>query len=188
MDLTNFPTSPAAIKMLNTVTKGWYDKSYVGKWIYQVMGLEFDDVIAIFEELPLQAFPETATWGLRYHEEKYGIKVDESLTLEERRNTIYKVRNYKAPVNVYRLQSIAEEITGQTVEIIENISPYVFQITILMDGPLSDYNADALIEAINTIKPSHLAYEIVIETPMLAELFVGGYYQEADIIEMRQVI
>ena len=33
------------------------------------MGKEMDDAhLRIEEELPYQAFPETATWGLRYHE------------------------------------------------------------------------------------------------------------------------
>lgn len=40
IDLENFPTSQSAQNMLATVTPGFYDQSYVGKWLYQVMGLE----------------------------------------------------------------------------------------------------------------------------------------------------
>ena len=43
IDLENFPTSQSAQNMLATVTPGFYDQSYVGKWLYQVMGLEFDE-------------------------------------------------------------------------------------------------------------------------------------------------
>ena len=73
IDLENFPTSQSAQNMLATVTPGFYDQSYVGKWLYQVMGLEFDEAERLIaEELPLQFFPETATWGLMYHELKWG--------------------------------------------------------------------------------------------------------------------
>ena len=62
------------------------------------MGKEMDDAhLRIEEELPYQAFPETATWGLRYHEEKYGLPVRENLTYEERRRLILEKRNTRAP-------------------------------------------------------------------------------------------
>lgn len=62
MNLENFPTSPAAKRMIKTVSP-IYDKSYVAKWIFQVMGLEIDEAWQFIEELRLQAFPETATVG-----------------------------------------------------------------------------------------------------------------------------
>ena len=61
--------------MLSYVTPGFYDNSYVGKWLYQVMGLEYDDARKLAEELQYQMFPETATWGLMYHEIKWGLPV-----------------------------------------------------------------------------------------------------------------
>ena len=67
-ELENFPTSESAKRMLSYVSTGFYDKSYVGKWLFQVMGLEYDDARKLVEELALQMFPETATWGLKYHE------------------------------------------------------------------------------------------------------------------------
>ena len=63
-ELELFPTSESALKMLSYVTPGFYDKSYVGKWMFQVMGLEYDKALKLAEELPEQFFPETATWGL----------------------------------------------------------------------------------------------------------------------------
>ena len=62
-ELELFPTSESALKMLSYVTPGFYDKSYVGKWMFQVMGLEYDKALKLAEELPEQFFPETATWG-----------------------------------------------------------------------------------------------------------------------------
>lgn len=55
IDLERFPWSDSANRMLTYVTKGWYDKSYVGKWIYEVMGRELDLATVHIEELPSQA-------------------------------------------------------------------------------------------------------------------------------------
>ena len=87
-DLEAFPTSESAVRMLSYVSQGFYDSSYVGKWLYQVMGMEYDVVRKIIEELPYQMFPETATWGLMYHELKWQLPVRENLSYEDRRKLI----------------------------------------------------------------------------------------------------
>ena len=42
IDLEHFPTSKTAQRMLSRVSP-IYSRSYVGKWLYQVMGLEMED-------------------------------------------------------------------------------------------------------------------------------------------------
>ena len=49
-DLENFPTSESAKKMLSYVSDGFYDESYVGKWLFQVMGAEYDKALEIVED------------------------------------------------------------------------------------------------------------------------------------------
>lgn len=62
-DIENFPTSEAAKRMMPSIDESFYEKSYVMKWMQQVMGLEWDDARRIIkEELPKQFVPETATW------------------------------------------------------------------------------------------------------------------------------
>lgn len=73
-DIEHFPTNPTALRMLSRISP-IYDRSYVGKWIFEVMGADMDDVRLRFEELRAQAFPETATWGLFYWEQRYGLPV-----------------------------------------------------------------------------------------------------------------
>ena len=51
IDLENFPTSESAQKMLSYVSDGFYDESYVGKWLFQVMGMEYDKALEIVENL-----------------------------------------------------------------------------------------------------------------------------------------
>ncbi len=117
LDLEAFPTSKSALKMLSYVTQGFYDKSYVGKWLYQVMGQEYDKALKLAEELKYQMFPETATWGLMYHEMKWQLPIRENLSYEERRKLIYQKRDCRSPMTPYRMEQYLENITGFRVHI-----------------------------------------------------------------------
>lgn len=166
-DLENFPTSESAKKMLSYVTNGFYDKSYVGKWIYQVMGLEYDEALKIAEELPAQMFPETATWGLMYHEIKWGLPVRQNLSYEERRRLIYQKRDYRAPITPYRMERYLEDTTGFEVHIADVSDPgeygfaaphpNVFKAYFIGDGTLDSKKAIALLDK---LKQSHTTYSI----------------------------
>ena len=81
VDLEHFPANEVAQRLLTYVTRGWYDKSYVGKWIFEVMGLELDTAIKRIEEAQSQSFPETAAWGMYFHELTYGIRLIDWKTL-----------------------------------------------------------------------------------------------------------
>ena len=48
-DLENFPISESAKNMIASVSDGFYDNSYVGKWLYEVMGQEYDTAREIAE-------------------------------------------------------------------------------------------------------------------------------------------
>ena len=89
-NLEEFPTSESALRMLSYVSEDFYKKSYVGKWLFQVMGLEYDEARKLVEELPYQMFVETATWGLMYHELKWQLPIRNNLSYEERRKLIYQ--------------------------------------------------------------------------------------------------
>ena len=168
IDLENFPTSQSAQNMLATVTPGFYDQSYVGKWLYQVMGLEFDEVERLIaEELPLQFFPETATWGLMYHELKWGLPVRDYLSYDERRKLIYEKRDQRAPMTPYRMESIIRNSTGYDArisDIHDTLSGYsvdhpnLFKVVLSGGGTVSVNSAMALIER---IKQSHTTFQTV---------------------------
>lgn len=156
MNLENFPTSRTAKKMLGTVTKDWYKDSYVGKWLYQVIGEEWDDAEKIVEELPLQAFPETATWGLMYHEILYGIPTDTEKSLEERRNAVIRKRNMRAPLNPDKLEEWIYLTTGVRIHITENVKPYTFRVQ--FEDMDFAYSLSDLFREIRKAKPSHLSF------------------------------
>jgi len=161
MNLENFPTSPAAKRMLKTVSP-IYDKSYVAKWIFQVMGLEIDEVWKFIEELRLQAFPETATWGITYWEQRYNIPPDESLSIEERRQRVIIKRGKRSPMNPARIERIVRDVTGREDMVTEQNGEYTFYISILPGESTVDYQE--LIDTIKSVKPSHLAFKVLFET------------------------
>ena len=173
-DLENFPTSQSAQNMLATVTTGFYDKSYVGKWLYQVMGLEFDEAERlIVEELPLQFFPETATWGLMYHELKWGLPVRDYLSYDERRKLIYEKRDQIAPMTPYKMELLVKKSTGFDIRVID-----IHDVAhgYLVDHPnkfialaFCEKSTDirAVLEVLNRIKQSHTTFEClrIIDAP-----------------------
>lgn len=166
-DLENFPTSESALKMLSYVSDGFYDKSYVGKWLYQVMGIEYDAALQIAEELPDQFFPETATWGLMYHEIKWGLPVRENLSYEERRRLIYRKRDYRAPMTPHRMETYLEDATGFEVHVADVSDPgkygftaphpNVFKAYFLGEGTLDSKKVH---EILDRLKQSHTTYKV----------------------------
>ena len=166
-DLENFPTSESAKKMLSYVSDGFYDESYVGKWIFQVMGIEYDKALEKVMELPDQFFPETATWGLMYHEIKWGLPVRSNLSYEERRRLIYQKRDYRAPMTPYRMEKYLEDATGFEVHIADASDPgeygfipphpNVFKAYFLGEGTL---DSKVVFEMLDRLKQSHTTYKI----------------------------
>lgn len=167
MDLENFPDSVGGKRMLSYVTGGWYDKSYVGKWIYQVMGLEADKARNIFEELPSQFFVDLATWGLMYHEQKYGLPVRNDLSYEERRLLIREKRDSKFSMNPYRMESILQDRFGTEVHVYDTndpggfafTHPNILSIQFVQSGDEDMFDIQDVRAHIDKIKLSHTMYD-----------------------------
>lgn len=161
IDLEKFPTSPAAQRMMKAVSPV-YDKSYVGKWIFQVMGMEVDEAWKFFEELRLQAFPETATWGIVYWEQRYHIPPDDNLTIEERRQRVIVKRGKRSPMNPARIEQFTMDVSGRQTVVTESNEEYVFLVSILPGESEVDYHE--LIRTIRSVKPSHLSFSVLFQT------------------------
>lgn len=168
MDIENFPTSAGARRMLSYVTAGWYENSYVGKWVYQVMGLEADEARRIFEELPAQFFVDLATWGLRYHERKYGLPIREELPSEIRRMLIKEKRDLKYSMNPYRMEEILAERFGTEVHVFDTndtggfvfAHPNILLVQFAQDGRSEMLQMEEVQAYIDKIKLSHTTYDI----------------------------
>ncbi len=167
-DIENFPTSKAAKRMMSTISEEFYKDSYIMKWLQQVMGMEWDDAVKIIEEeLPNQFFPETATWGLRYHEIKWQLPVRENLSYEERRKIIYKKRDSQLPLTPFFMEQYLENIFGLEVHV-EDIHdlgryghtfdhPNIFNVTVIGDNNVSPEDIKTVVDS---LKQSHTVYTI----------------------------
>ncbi len=188
-DLERFPTSESAKKMLSYVSDGFYDASYVGKWIYQVMGLEYDKALEKVLDLPVQFFPETATWGLKYHEIKWGLPVRENLPYEERRKLIYHKRDCRAPITPYRMEQMIQNQIGMVTEVSDANDPgefgyapehpNIFQVCVRENGN-SDLDYDRVEGLIRKIMQSHTMFSVLHrqEYEKNTEVYVGTLVSE----------
>ena len=153
-DIERFPESESAKQMMSRISP-IYENSYVGKWLFEVMGIEWDQARQLVESLRQQCFLEQCTWGIRYWEQRYGLEVDETKDLETRRAAVIAKRGRKQPLTPATLEDILEALTGRPVTVDEDNGNYTFKVSIEEGTSTVDYIA--VIKKINTVKPSHLA-------------------------------
>lgn len=156
-DLEHFPTTETAKRMMSRISP-IYDRSYVGKWLFEVMGLEMEEARILVESLRDQCFIERCTWGMRYWEQRYGITPDETKPLEERRQAVIQKRGKAQAMTPATLEQILEALTEREVAVSEDNSNYRFTVSIGEGTSHVDY--EAVIKKVNTVKPSHLEYSI----------------------------
>ncbi len=166
-DIENFPTSRTALDMLHSMPEDFYKDSYVMKWLLQVTGTEWDSIKDIIEGLPLQFFPETATWGLIYHEQKWQLPVKYNLGYGERRKLIYQRRDFKAPMTPYKMELYIEKILGIETHITDCHDPgergympghpNIFKAIFITENTL---DVAAVSAVLNKLKQSHTVYTL----------------------------
>lgn len=172
MDLENFPTREMARDMMSMISP-IYDRSYVGKWIFEVMSVALELARQTVDDLQNEAFPDTATWSLPLWEEAYGIPTNESLSIEERRKALVKKRNFRRPMNPYRIAQLVTEICGRPVELIENVAPHTFEIRI---GPgTSEAEIQAIIDTVKEVKQSQKSFRVVFDTAVGVKIHAETY-------------
>ena len=145
-------TSKSAKQMIDYVSPV-YGKSRIGLWLFQVIGLELDDVKTICEDIIDQIFVNRATWGLSIWEKEYGITPLPDQTIEQRRAQISQMR-VKKPLNPTRFEKIIEALSGVETKFIEN--------TVVN-------NYDEVVRRIDKLKPAHLLCDIRISDVMESE-------------------
>lgn len=184
MSNINVPTTETGKRMLASVSP-IYDKSYVARWLFEVIGVEMEEARKYIEEVRLQAHPKTATWGLFYWEMRYHIPIDESLPIEERRKKVLSKRWKFAPMNPARLEQYIKEATGRTAVITEYTSNYCIEIAI--GGYISNSEYDKINELVKKAKPSHIAAKIILD--LLTEpmnFYIGMWVQTGDFIKLKR--
>lgn len=151
-DIERLPTSSTGKRMLKRVSPIYHD-AYVAKWLYEVMGLEWDEVWKYVRDLRDQIYPSRVTWGIEYQEYKYSIMPDSTLTLEERRERLHRHITKKGPLNPGVLEKYILDGYGLKTDIDESQSG----ILLIKFYELTTPDPYALYKYLYNIKPSHLS-------------------------------
>ena len=175
--------SQSAQRMIDYVSP-IYGASYVGLWLFEVMGEQIDEVRERTEDFYQQIFPQTATWALPLWEKEYGIPFSVEMTQEQRRQQIL-LKKRKQPMNPFRFKKILEEISGVPVTVEENVEKNTIRIQ--LNGLIS--NLDEVRVIIEKIKPAHLLYQLKTSEYMETEaevpykIFVSEHEAETVIVK-----
>ena len=137
-----------------------YGESYVGLWLFQVIGAQLDDMLKWSEELYNQVTPQTATWTIEYWEKEYSIVPEADWTIEQRQQNIISKMKYRGQMNPKKIEEIVSAIVGAPVEIEENTGKNTFSVYIRKN--VSDEKVARAKQEIDNIKPAHLIYKMYI--------------------------
>lgn len=158
-------TSPTAQKIIDYVTP-IYGESYVGLWMFQVIGLALDEVVNIASVLREETNPITSELLLDYWEDHYALARDSSLSTELRQaRLLVKIRE-RGPCNPKRLaNAVSVALGGVPVDITENVAKNTFMVNV-REVVLDLTPAIAVLER---RKPAHLIYKIQVATQTVSE-------------------
>lgn len=165
-----------------------YGNSYVGLWLFEVMGQSWDKVWDIFVSLRNETTPITADKLIGMWEDSYGIPRNNSLTLEQRRARLIAWRD-RGPCNPHRLAAaVSSALNGVEVDIQENIAKNTFLVNI-RDVV---YDWTPAVQVLERKKPAHLIYEIMVALeikgePVDTKVAVGLTHSEQFFVQVQGI-
>lgn len=136
-----------------------FNNSIQMKAIFHAIGNEWENIDSLVDDIKIQFFPQTATWGLRFWEELLEIPVNEEIPLDRRRAMVLYRIKLRAPMTPARIANVTKSLAGEKaedVEVLENVEPHVFSVTIKAKESGIDYIS--LYREIKRIKPSHESF------------------------------
>jgi hypothetical protein len=161
-DIENFPTNETAKDMLSMVSP-IYNDAYVGKWIYQIMGLAMQLASDTAKGTLEEGFPQTATYSLPWWEDMYGLPVNPDLPIDERRRRIVLRRTTKRPMNPAMIEKIVREASGRDCHLEENTDVFTYEIWIFHGE--SEVVYDVVRDEVDKVRQEKNVI-IVFETPI----------------------
>lgn len=170
-------SSQSADRMLGRVSP-IYDNSYVGLWMFEAIGREYDGMWDIVNSLPDQLFPQSVTWAIELWEERYGITPSSTQTLEERRQAIISARSIPAPFLPSTLEKYIYSLTGRQARVTDHVSDFTFGIEVITTDGMRSADLKEIVAYIDRHKPSHMSYDLIFQSE--TQISVGvetGYWR-----------
>ena len=177
-------TSEIGQQIIQTVTNK-YGNSYVGLWLFQVIGMSNDEVKSMVDDFKKQALPQTATWSLSLWEQSMGLPVNESESVEQRRQNIIEKRRRRNAMNPARIEEIISAMTGAAVRMDEDYAKNRFAIYISSIPSLVDELS--VRKKLKVIKQSHKVFDIFYEQAIKGDIYIGGIIQKSKEITLEEV-
>jgi len=139
----------------------WYYKSNVTiEGLQNSIAKELGKLYYNLEDLINQLFIDTATWGLSLYEKQLGLQTNLSLSYEERRKIIKAKLWGRGTTTKQMIKDTAEAFSGGEVDVIEYPEESKFIVKFIGVKGIPR-NMQGFIDMLETIKPAHLAYEIM---------------------------
>ena len=108
-----------------------------------------------------QFFVETATWSLYLWESKYGIPVNESIPLEDRRSAVRDKMTAAGNTTAEMVRQLAVALTGYEARVVVHSADYSFSLEFLgKENTLADIDVSQVRKMVEQIKPAHLQFII----------------------------
>ena len=170
---------------LRSVTKGFYNQSFTGLWIYEVIGREWDELRAWSEGMRTEIHPQTCTWSIGIWEWVYGFEPDGNLTLAERRRRVLSRIFSAKPINPEVLRRGISATAGADAEVEDFTAPYSFGVTLnITRDPIP---MEHVLRYIYETKPAHLSVSVRIMFPKIeSTIHVGGTAGNSTVIPVPQ--
>jgi uncharacterized protein YmfQ (DUF2313 family) len=127
------------------------------KAIYDVQGTELGSLLYYSKDLLNQFFIDTATWGLIYWEDEYGIETNLDMSYEDRRTILKAKKRGQGTTTKEMIKNVAESFSGGEVNIIEDNSNYSFIVQFIGIKGIPK-NMQAFKDMLEDVKPAHLEY------------------------------
>lgn len=158
-------TDPTAQEIIDWVAPVYGD-SYVGLWIYQVIGIVLSRLKGYAETLRNESNPITAELLLDMWEEHYAIPANPTLSVEQRQSRLLAKLLSRGPCNPHRLAAaVSSALGGVEVDIEENVAKNTFLVNIR--EAVDDFTP--AVAVIERRKPAHLIYQIRVASKTIAE-------------------
>ena len=137
-----------------------YDDAESSLKIFEAIGKEFDEVNIRTNEIQTIVSVSTCpAWALIYYEQQYGIQTNNTIPIEQRRNTVIAEIRGKLPMNPQRMMERLTQLIGYPVSIQENVASNTFRV--LISAPSGSVDENKLTAEIRRMKPAHLICTLV---------------------------
>lgn len=150
--------SPKGRKFLGYISP-IYEQSVIMQAVMEAIGVEWDDIDRLTDEVFAQLFPQTATWGIVYWERLVGIPRNDSLSIEQRRERVLTRMQTRWPMTKERMEQLVRTFSQDKQAFIrEFFDQYRFEVLFNLTQSV---DLETVYEIIEEAKPAHLSYSLV---------------------------